>query len=391
MIQPRLGATWAYDGTEHRLTRATRSTTRRPARCRAPPPGTATVGDVRSTRYFDANGVLFAHRPVGLLVGQAVRAGHDAAHDQGVPVRHGAAVRRPLDRRGSTAATASGSHFWEDTNNNARRGLQPAAPASRASCTSRTSTAQLAQIGSGRPTSSPSSTALHEVLRGDGGDRVARRQDVRPRLVHLEPLLRQLRPGQLDRRVNDANIFIGSSNIGDGAGRQLWDFKDGDLRGDRPHCSRSTATYQLAWNAQRGAFLIAQSGQPWEAGATSPTEPHDLHERHEPLRGAGRLAPDRRALPARPELHAELPAAAPAATLQLAPTCSTSSTARPATTFEPSVHNSAVRHSRRTTSTRGACQLCVQRFAVLTPDGRPRPRSGSRPRMRARSVARLPF
>ena len=44
------------------------------------------------------------------------------------------------------------------------------------------------------------------------------RQDLRARLVHLEPLLRQLRPGQLDGRRNDANIFIGSSNIGDGAG-----------------------------------------------------------------------------------------------------------------------------------------------------------------------------
>src|SRR6185295_11380259 len=35
--------------------------------------------------------------------------------------------------------------------------------------------------------------------------------------------------------ANDANIFIGSSFIGDGAGRQLWDFRNGDLRGDRRH------------------------------------------------------------------------------------------------------------------------------------------------------------
>ena len=38
---------------------------------------------------------------------------------------------------------------------------------------------------------------LHEVLRGDGGVRVARRQADAQRLVHVEPLLRQLRPGQL--------------------------------------------------------------------------------------------------------------------------------------------------------------------------------------------------
>ena len=54
------------------------------------------------------------------------------------------------------------------------------------------------------------------------------------RLVHLEPLLRQLRSGQLrSASLNDAAIFIGSSNIGDGAGRQLWNMKYGNLRGDR--------------------------------------------------------------------------------------------------------------------------------------------------------------
>ena len=29
---------------------------------------------------------------------------------------------------------------------------------------------------------------------------------------------------------NDANIFIGSSFISDGVGRQMWDFKNGNLR-----------------------------------------------------------------------------------------------------------------------------------------------------------------
>ena len=47
-------------------------------------------------------------------------------------------------------------------------------------------------------------------------------------------MLASLRPRAL-ASGNDANIFIGSSNIGDGAGRQLWNFKDGTLRGDRPH------------------------------------------------------------------------------------------------------------------------------------------------------------
>lgn len=64
---------------------------------------------------------------------------------------------------------------------------------------------------------------------------------------------------------NDGNIFIGSSNLADGAGRQLWNFKDGTLRGDRPHQFKLYGNYELKWNASVGAYLVYQSGQPWEA------------------------------------------------------------------------------------------------------------------------------
>ena len=65
--------------------------------------------------------------------------------------------------------------------------------------------------------------------------------------------------------VNDANRFIGSSNLADGYGRQLWDRKDGVLRGDRPHVLKAFGYYALPWRAQLGAYFIFQSGQPWEA------------------------------------------------------------------------------------------------------------------------------
>ena len=64
---------------------------------------------------------------------------------------------------------------------------------------------------------------------------------------------------------NDSAIFIGSSNIGDGVGLQLWDNKYGDLRGDRRHLLKMYGAYSLGWNASIGAFGIYQSGQPWEA------------------------------------------------------------------------------------------------------------------------------
>ena len=65
--------------------------------------------------------------------------------------------------------------------------------------------------------------------------------------------------------VNDANRFIGSSNLADGYGRQLWDHKDGLLRGDRPHVFKAFGRYALPWQAHLGAYFIYQSGQPWEA------------------------------------------------------------------------------------------------------------------------------
>jgi hypothetical protein len=64
---------------------------------------------------------------------------------------------------------------------------------------------------------------------------------------------------------NDLNIFYGSSNIADGPGRQIWDNKYGNLRGDRRHMLKAFGTYSLPWKAVLGAFGVYQSGQPWEA------------------------------------------------------------------------------------------------------------------------------
>ena len=65
---------------------------------------------------------------------------------------------------------------------------------------------------------------------------------------------------------NDANLFVGSSNLADGYGRQLWDRKDGVLRGDRPHLFKAFGNVAAPWRGGGlGAFLFFQSGQPWEA------------------------------------------------------------------------------------------------------------------------------
>ncbi|WP_237066492.1 carboxypeptidase regulatory-like domain-containing protein [Microbulbifer guangxiensis] len=64
--------------------------------------------------------------------------------------------------------------------------------------------------------------------------------------------------------TNDANTFIGSSYVADGKGRQIWDNKEGTLAGDKPHLLKMFGRYTLDWNANVGAYLVYQSGQPWE-------------------------------------------------------------------------------------------------------------------------------
>jgi len=64
--------------------------------------------------------------------------------------------------------------------------------------------------------------------------------------------------------ANDANLFIGSSNLADGRGRQLWNMKDGLLHGDRTHLLKLYGYYDLSWNAAVGFYGLYQSGAPWE-------------------------------------------------------------------------------------------------------------------------------
>lgn len=64
---------------------------------------------------------------------------------------------------------------------------------------------------------------------------------------------------------NDADLFIGSSNYADDPGKYPWDNRnDGVLSGDRPHVLKVYGYYTTDWKANLGAFVVFQSGQPWE-------------------------------------------------------------------------------------------------------------------------------
>ena len=64
--------------------------------------------------------------------------------------------------------------------------------------------------------------------------------------------------------ANDSNVFVGSSNIGDDWGRQVWNNKYGNLSGDRRHKLKVFGTYKFFWQGTAGAYFIYQSGQPWQ-------------------------------------------------------------------------------------------------------------------------------
>ncbi|WP_299265898.1 carboxypeptidase regulatory-like domain-containing protein [uncultured Psychrosphaera sp.] len=65
--------------------------------------------------------------------------------------------------------------------------------------------------------------------------------------------------------ASDGNLFVGSSNLADGIGRQLWDGKYGKLNGDRPHILKALGYYTTDWEADIGFNFVFQSGDVWEA------------------------------------------------------------------------------------------------------------------------------
>lgn len=64
--------------------------------------------------------------------------------------------------------------------------------------------------------------------------------------------------------TNDANTFIGSSYYNDDKGKYVWDNKDGTLSADKPHLLKVYGYYTLDWEANIGAYFVFQSGQAWE-------------------------------------------------------------------------------------------------------------------------------
>lgn len=265
-LQPRIGATWSYNGKDTIYASFARYV---PA-ASSLPRAASWARNLATTinAYFDQNGVLYGLAPFASSSGKLFvpdmtpRRTDEYLIGTNKQFAHGVTARLYYRHR-------RGSHYWEDTNNNARVVFDPP-PGIPQTLYIPNLSAMTTQIGSG------SSYVVTEL---DGAytsyDEATAEIEWRTRKTYVRASYAWTRyRGNFDQdnttAANDQNIFIGSSNIGDGAGRQLWNFKDGTLRGDKPVMFKLYGYYQLPWNASAGAYFILQSGQPWEAWSYEP-------------------------------------------------------------------------------------------------------------------------
>jgi hypothetical protein len=270
MIQPRLGATWAFNGRNTVYASYARYNPAASSLPRAASWDRNLIGTFIDA-HFDASGQLFAAVPVGSSSGKLFV--EDMTPRQIDEYLVGTAWQiRPSWSARLYGRYREGSHFWEDTNNNARVLYNPPDGIPRELYIPDLS-ARLAQIGSG---------STYVIAELDGAytkyHEATLESEWRTQRTFVRGSYTWSRYyGNFDQdnttAVNDDNTFLGSSFIADGAGRQLWDNREGRLRGDRPHIFKLYGFYSLAWNATAGAFMFAQSGHPWESWSYLPYVP----------------------------------------------------------------------------------------------------------------------
>ena len=268
-IQPRLGVTYAYNGSDNVYASYARYNPAASSLPRAASWARNLATNINA--YFDVTGALIGVDPIAGSAGKLFQDGIKPRTVNEYLVGTSQQITSGLSARlyGRYRYT---NHFWEDTNNNARLLANAPAGIPRELYVADLP-AKLGQIGTG---GSNNSYVIAEL---DGAftkyfeatteaDWRAGNATVKGSYTFSHYY------GNFDQdnttSVNDANTFVGSSFIGDAAGRQIWDFRYGRLRGDRPHLLKVYGTYQLPWNATVGAFGLYQSGHPWEMWSYEP-------------------------------------------------------------------------------------------------------------------------
>src|SRR5262245_47446856 len=266
MLQPRLGAIWSYNGRDTVYANYARYYPAASSLPRAASWARNNVGR-EIFAHFDAAGHLIGTEQVGSSSGKFFDSELDPRgideYALGTARLFGSAWTARLNTR-----YRYGYNFWEDTNNNARILFRPPEGIPRELYVPQLPLYQQEIGGSSYVIAELDGAFTKYYEASVEAERRGKKTFIRGSYVWSHYY------GNFDQdnttTDNDQSIFIGSSFIGDGAGRQLWNMRYGDLRGDRRHQVKVYGYYELAWHAQAGAFAIYQSGQPWEIWDVEP-------------------------------------------------------------------------------------------------------------------------
>lgn len=260
MIQPRLGATWSPNGLDSLYASYARYY---PAASSLPRAASWARNLAREIdANFDVDGNLIELAPLRSSSGKVFQEGIDPRSVDEYLVGYSKQLSDAWTGR-VHFRHRKGQDFWEDTNNTARSAYDAPEPISQEDYVS-----NLDEI---RDEIGGSSYVIAEL---DGAFTKYYEVNAEAEWRGENAFFRGSYVwshyyGNFDQdnstTSNDANTFIGSSFIADGAGRQLWNNRYGDLRGDRRHQLKLYGFYQFDWNGTFGAYAVYQSGQPWEA------------------------------------------------------------------------------------------------------------------------------
>lgn len=282
MLSPRLGAVWAFNGRDTIYANYSRYY---PAASSLPRAASWDRNLARTIRaYFRADGSFIGFDPVASSTGKFFDDDLDPRSIDEYMI--GTAMR--LSGGWTARAHARyryGANFWEDTNNDSRIAFNPPAGIPRELYIPNLATVQR-EIGGSSYVIAELDGAFSKFYEvGLEAEWRGSKTYVRGSYVWSHYY------GNFDQdnttTDNDQAIFVGSSNLADGAGRQLWDHKYGNLRGDRRHQLKIFGYYELPWSASAGAYVIYQSGQPWETWSVEPyraltTSTSDVNRNAEP-------------------------------------------------------------------------------------------------------------